>query len=80
MIGAKPLCIRFNKVDRFIKVYNGTTYLVLLGPEKYVVIYNKIRYLIIKENGITYFISHNYARIKNDSYNSLPVEKNIDLA
>ena len=25
-----PLCIRFDKIDRFIRVYDGTRYLVLL--------------------------------------------------
>ena len=34
-IGAKPLRIRFDKVDEFIRVYNGTRYLVLFGSEKY---------------------------------------------
>ena len=42
-IGATPLCIRFEKVDGFIKVYDGTKYLVLFGPEKNDVIYNRIR-------------------------------------
>ena len=46
MIGAKPLCIRFNKVDEFIRVYDGTRYLVLFSHEKYDVIYNRIRYII----------------------------------
>ena len=27
-MGGKPLCIRINKVDEFIKTYDGTTYLV----------------------------------------------------
>ena len=27
------------------------------------------------KSGITYVISHNYARIKVDSYDSLPLEK-----
>ena len=35
LIGAKPLRIRFNKVDGFIRVYGGTRYLVLFGTEKY---------------------------------------------
>ena len=30
--GAKPLHIRFNKIGGFIRVYNGTRYLVLFGP------------------------------------------------
>ena len=46
LIGAKPLRIRFDKVDGFIKDYNGTRYLVLFGLEKYDAIYNRIRYFI----------------------------------
>ena len=30
-----------------------------------------------KKSGITYIISHNYATIKVDSYNSLPLEKTM---
>ena len=33
---------------------------------------NRIRYLMGIESGITYIISHNYPRIKVDSYDSLP--------
>ena len=33
--GAKQMRIRFNKVDGFIIVYNGTRYLVLFNAEKY---------------------------------------------
>ena len=42
LIGAKPLHIRFDKVDRFIRVYDGTRYLVLFGREKYKAIYNSL--------------------------------------
>ena len=35
LIDSKLLCIRFNKIDGFIRVYNGTRYLVLFGSEKY---------------------------------------------
>ena len=34
LIGAKPLRIRFDKVDGFIRIYDGTRYLVLFDPEK----------------------------------------------
>ena len=34
LIGAKPLRIKFDKVDRLIRVYHGTWYLVLFGGEK----------------------------------------------
>ena len=36
----------FDKIDKFIKVYDGTRYLVLFGSEKYDSIFNRIRYLI----------------------------------
>ena len=74
---ANPLHTRFNKIDGFIRVYDGTRYLVLFGSEKYDSIYNRIRYLISVKSGITYIISHNYAKIKVDSYDSLPLEKTM---
>ena len=39
LIGAKHLRIIIDKVDVFIRPYDGTRYLVLLGPEKYDTIY-----------------------------------------
>ena len=38
-VDAKPMHIRFDKVDGFIRVYDGTKYLVLFGHEKYDVIH-----------------------------------------
>ena len=55
---AKPLRIRFNKVDGF------SINLVLFGPGKYDAIYNRIRYLIRQKSGITYVFPHNYIKIK----------------
>ena len=72
----KPLRIRFNKIDGFIRVYDGTRYLVLFGSKKYDSFYNRIRYLISVKSGITYIISYNYGKIKVDSYNSLPRKNN----
>ena len=69
------LRIRFDKIDDFIRVYDRTRYLVLFRSEKCNSIYNKIRYLIGVKNGSTYVITHNYPKIKVDSYNSLPLEK-----
>ena len=34
LIGPKPLHIRFDKIDGFIRVYDGTRYLVLFGGKK----------------------------------------------
>ena len=79
MIGDKPLHIRFGKADGFVKIFDGTRYLVSSGAEKYDFIYHRIRYLIGVKSGITYVISHNYAKIKVDSYDSLPPEKTLAL-
>ena len=53
LIGSKPLHITFDKIDRFIRVCDGTRYLVLFGPEKYDAIFNGIRYVIQVKSGIT---------------------------
>ena len=71
LIVAKPLRIKIDKVDRFIIVFDETRNLVLFRSEKYDLIYNRIRYLIGVKVGITYAISHNYSKIKVDSYDSL---------
>ena len=75
LIGPKPFRIRFNKRDRFIRIYDGPRYLVLLGPEKYDAIYNRIRYFISLKSGTTNIFSHYYAKIKVGCYHSLPIEK-----
>ena len=67
MITAKPLRIRFDKIDGFVIVHDGTRCLVLFGNEKYDYIYNSIKYLISVKSGIAYIGSHNYAKIKVDS-------------
>ena len=74
-MGAKPLLIRFAKIDGIIKIYDGTKYLVLFGPERYHAIYGRIRYLISQKICITYSIDHNFARIRIGSYDSLPIKK-----
>ena len=60
LISAKPFRIRFDKIeDGFIRVYDGTRYLVLFWGKKYDFLYNGIRYLIGVNSGNTYVISHN---------------------
>ena len=71
------LLIRFDKIDGYIRVYDRTRYLVLFGSKKCDYINNRIRYLISVRKGITDVISHNYAKIKVDSYNSVPLEKTM---
>ena len=58
LIDCKPSRIRFEKIVGFIKVYDGTRYLVLFWSEKYDSIYDKIRYLISVKIDVTYIISH----------------------
>ena len=60
-----------------MRVYDRPRYLVLFGPEKYDAIYNTCIYLISQKTGITYVTSHNYAQIKVDSQDSLPLEKKL---
>ena len=52
MIGAKLLYIRLDKVDEFIRVYDGNRYLVLFGREKYDIIDDRIRYLMSQKSYI----------------------------
>ena len=60
-----------------MRVYDAARYLVLFGPEKYA-IYNRIIYLLSQKVVLTYiFLS--YTKIKVDSQDSLPLEKNIDF-
>ena len=64
LIVAKPLHIRLDKLDGFIRVYEA---------EKYDFIYHRIRCLIGIKSGITYVIS--LCKNHVDSYNSLPLKK-----
>ena len=58
----------FEKIDGFMKIFDGIRYLVLLASERYNAIYDKIRYLVSENSGITDSINHNFARIRIDSY------------
>ena len=40
-------------------------------------IYDWIKYIISEKSGIAYIIIHNFAKIKVDSYDSLPLEKTM---
>ena len=60
---------------KFIWVYDETRYLASFESQNYDFIYNRIKYLINVERSITFVISHNYSKIKADSYDSLPLEK-----
>ena len=76
LIDSRPFRIRFDKLDGFIRVYDWTKCFVLFGSEKDDFIYNRITYLIGIKSGITYVTSHNYAKIKIDSFDSSPLKNN----
>ena len=79
LIDPKSLQIRFDKIDGFIRIYDGTKYLALFDSEKYDAIYDRIRYLISLKSGITYIFPWYSVKIKVDSYDSLPIEKILTL-
>ena len=70
---------KFRIKNRTCYYYLGTRYLILLGPEKYDAIYNRISYLTSLKSSITYIFSHYFLKIKVDSYDSLPIEKILTL-
>ena len=76
LMGLKPLCIRFDKIDWFIRVRAGEfRYIVIFDHRLFGKICDKIKDLISEKSGITNNINHNSEKIRTDSYNSLPIEK-----
>ena len=67
LIDPKPLSIRFDKIDGFIRTYDGTRYSALSNSEKYETICNRTRYFISLKSGITYIFSQYFTKIKFDS-------------
>ena len=75
----KTLRIRFDKIHGVNRVYVGTRYLELNGPKKHDAIFDRIRYLISQKSCISYVLSHNFARIKINSFHYFPWEKTLTL-
>ena len=69
------MCVRFDKINGFIKIHDRIRYLILFDYGWFDRICNKSKYLINQKSGITNSINRNFARISIDSYNSLPIEK-----
>ena len=51
----------------------------MFGTRKYDAFYDRIRYLITLKSSITYIFTHYFAKMKVDSYYSLPIEKALTL-
>ena len=75
----EPLHTRFSKLDRSVRVYDGTRYLVLFNLAKLDVIYYAIRYLIGLKSGIANIFSYNFGKVRINSDDDLP-RKDIDFA
>ena len=57
LIVSKHLHIKFYKINVFIRIYDGSRYSQLFRSEKYNAIYDRIRYLISKNQYHIYFVS-----------------------
>ena len=69
----------FDKIDGFIRVYDGTRYLVLFRGEKYNFIYIRIRYLTRVKSGVMNFVSNNYAKLNDHLHVYLTIERTLTL-
>ena len=75
LIDAIPLRIRFDKIDGFIIIYDGTRYLTLLDQKNVKLFTTKKSYnLIGQKSGITNIFSHYFEKINIDSYDSLHID------
>ena len=73
--GGKPLPIKYNKINGFIKIHVKLDihyYLFIVIVIKVMV---RLKYLLSEKSGITDSVSHNFARIRIDSYDSLATKK-----
>ena len=48
-MGIKPLHIWFEKIDGFIKIYDGIRYSVLFTPKRYNAIYDRLIIIQVKK-------------------------------
>ena len=72
------MCIRFGRIDGFIRVCGGEfRNLVLFDYEPFDEIYDRIKYRISGKSDITSSTNHNFGEIRIDSYNSSTIEKTL---
>ena len=69
-------CIRFDKIDGFIRVLDGEIkHLVLFDYGLFDKIFDRIKYLISEKSGITDSINLSFRKIRIYSYNLLSIQK-----
>ena len=49
LIDSKPFRIRFDKINGFIRIYDGTRYVTLFGSDKYGAIYDNVENVVFSE-------------------------------
>ena len=74
-MSVKPLHIRFNEIDWFIKIHDKIRYLALFDYSYCDKICDKIKCFVTVKSAITNSINQNLSRIRNKSCDSLPIEK-----
>ena len=74
---AKVLRSRFNKIDAFIKIHDTVRYSLLIDYSYCDRVWDKINYLISRKSGVRESINYNFARMRIDSFDSLPIEKTL---
>ena len=72
----------WDKVDEIIKIYEVIRYLELSDSYDtnyriYNAIFDRIKNFKSEKSDDKFSIHHNFARIRIDSYNSLPIEKKL---
>ena len=63
LTASNSLDIRADKIDGFIRIYDGSRFLTLFVSEKYNAIYNRGRYLRSLKSGTTYRLINETCRI-----------------
>ena len=71
--------IRFDKLNGFIRIYEITRHITLFDSENYDDIYNRLIDPKSRKISIAYIFSYYFAKIKVGSYDSLTIEKRLNL-
>ena len=70
----------FDEVDEYVKKYVRSKYVGLYPPnEEYERVFQKIKYLIIKESNISDVYYHIWVKIKINSGDNLLLEKTLNM-
>ena len=72
-MSVKLLRIKFDEVFRVIKIHDGNLQLELFGTWFYNVIFDRANYLVSEKSDAKHIINHNFAKIRIDLYDPLPL-------